>query len=133
AWQEVWPVVGAQIEQVVRGEGAVWHENVCVPIIRFGELQEVYWTYSYSPIDEPNSPHGVGGVLVTCAETTGQVLSERKLEAEREKFLQLFNQAPPFIAVLRGPTHVIEMANPAYLALVSHRPVVGRSVADALP
>ncbi len=77
AWEEVWPVVGAQIEQVVRGEGAVWHENVCVPIIRFGELQEVYWTYSYSPIDEPSHPHGVGGVLVTCAETTAQVLNER--------------------------------------------------------
>ena len=133
AWEEVWPVVGAQIEQVVRGEGAVWHENVCVPIIRFGELQEVYWTYSYSPIDEPDSLHGVGGVLVTCAETTETVLSERKLTSEREKFLQLFDQAPTFLALLRGPNHLIEMANPAYLSLVAHRPVVGRTVADALP
>jgi PAS domain-containing protein len=133
AWEEVWPVVGSQIEQVVRGEGAVWHENVCVPIIRFGELREVYWTYSYSPIDEPASPHGVGGVLVTCAETTAQVLSEKKLATERERFLQLFDQAPTFLAVLSGPEHVFEMANPQYLALISHRPVVGRTVADALP
>ena len=133
AWDEVWPVVGGQIEQVVRGEGAVWHENVCVPIIRFGELQEVYWTYSYSPIDEPTYPQGVGGVLVTCAETTAQVMNERKLASERERFLQLFHQAPTFLAVLRGPRHVFEMANPGYLALVSHRPVVGRSVAEALP
>ena len=133
AWEEVWPVVGSQIEQVLRGEGAVWHENVCVPIFRFGELQEVYWTYSYSPIDEPAFPHGVGGLLVTCTETTGQVLSERGLAAERERFLQLFDQAPTFIAVLRGPTHVFEMANPGYLALISHRPVVGRTVAEALP
>jgi signal transduction histidine kinase len=133
AWEEVWPVVGAQIEQVVRGEGAVWHENVCVPIIRYGSLQEVYWTYSYSPIDEPAYPNGVGGVLVTCAETTAQVMSERKLASEREKVLQLFHQAPTFLAVLRGPDHVCEMANPAYLALISHRPVVGRRVAEALP
>ncbi len=133
AWEEVWPVVGAQIEQVLRGEGAVWAENQCVPIIRFGELQEVYWTYSYSPIDEPASPHGVGGVLVTCAETTEQVLAERKLASERERFLQLFDQAPTFLAMLRGPSHLIEMANPGYLALISHRPVVGRTVADALP
>jgi signal transduction histidine kinase/ActR/RegA family two-component response regulator len=133
AWEEVWPVVGAQIEQVLRGEGAVWFENVCVPIIRFGELQEVYWTYSYSPIDEPSSANGVGGVLVTCAETTEQVLAERKLASEREKFLLLFDQAPTFLALLRGPTHVFEMANPAYLALIGHRPVVGRAVADALP
>jgi signal transduction histidine kinase len=133
AWAEVWPVVGAQIEQVVRGEGAVWFENVCVPIIRFGQLQDVYWTYSYSPIDEPGSPNGVGGVLVTCAETTEQVLAERKLTSEREKFLQLFDQSPTFLAVLRGPEHLFELVNPGYLALVSHRPVVGRTVADALP
>lgn len=133
AWEEVWPVVGAQIEQVVRGEGAVWFENVCVPIIRFGELQEVYWTYSYSPIDEPDSMNGVGGVLITCAETTEQVLAERKLTSEREKFLQLFGQAPTFLALLEGPQHLIEMANPGYMALVSHRPVIGLTVAEALP
>lgn len=133
AWEEVWPVVGAQIEQVLRGEGAVWHENQCVPIIRFGKLQEVYWTYSYSPIDEPSSPHGVGGVLVTCAETTQQVLTERKLAFEREQLLQLFDQAPTFLALLRGPEHVIELANAGYLALTGNRPIVGRTVLDALP
>src|SRR5690349_18546003 len=133
AWAEVWPLVGAQIEQVLRGEGAVWFENVRVPIIRHGELQEVYWTYSYSPIDEPDSLHRVGGVLVTCSETTEQVLTERKLASERERFIQLFDQAPTFLALLRGPEHLIDMANPGYLALVSHRPVVGRTVADALP
>ena len=133
AWQEVWPVVGSQIEQVVRGDGAVWHENVCVPIIRFGELQEVYWTYSYSPIDEPASPYGVGGVLVTCAETTEQVFSERRLQTERERFLQLFDQSPTFLALLHGPDHVFEMANPGYLSLIAHRSVIGRTVAEALP
>jgi len=133
AWAEVWPIVGGQIEQVLRGDGAVWLENQCVPIIRHGELQEVYWTYSYSPIDEPASPHGVGGVLVTCSETTQQVLAERKLIAEREQFVQLFDQAPTFLAVLRGPDHVIELANPGYLAVIGHRPVVGRKLADALP
>ena len=64
SWEEIWPIIGPQIEQVMRGEGATWHENQLVPIIRHGELQDVYWTYSYSPIDEPEFPHGVGGVLV---------------------------------------------------------------------
>jgi len=133
AWEEVWPIVGTQIENVLSGAGAVWHENQCVPIYRFGELQEVYWTYSYSPIDEPASPYGVGGVLVTCSETTEQVLAERRLAGERERFLQLFDQAPTFLALLQGPDHVFEMANPAFLALVGHRPVVGKKLAEALP
>jgi signal transduction histidine kinase len=133
SWQEIWTIIGPQIEQVMRGEGATWHENQLVPIIRHGELQDVYWTYSYSPIDEPEFPHGIGGVLVVCTETTEQVLAKQRLSAERERFVQLFDQAPTFLAVLRGPDHVIELANPGYLKLTGHRAVVGRSVADALP
>jgi signal transduction histidine kinase/CheY-like chemotaxis protein len=133
SWAEVWPVVGAQIEQVLRGEGAIWFENQLVPIIRHGKLEQVYWTYSYNPIDEPSAPNGVGGVLVICSETTEQVLTEQKLAAERERFIQLFDQAPTFIALLRGPEHVIELANPGYLRLVGNRPVIGHSIAEALP
>jgi signal transduction histidine kinase/CheY-like chemotaxis protein len=133
SWQEIWPIIGPQIEQVMRGEGATWHENQLVPIIRHGELQDVYWTYSFGPIDEPEFPHGVGGVLVICNETTEQVLAERRLSAERERFVQLFDQAPTFLALLRGPDHVIELANPGYLKLIGHRTVVGRKLVDALP
>ncbi len=117
----------------MRGEGATWHENQLVPIIRHGELQDVYWTYSFGPIDEPGFAHGVGGVLVICTETTEQVLAERRLSAEREKIIQLFDQAPTFLALLRGPDHVIDLANPGYRKLVGNRPVVGRKVVDALP
>lgn len=133
SWQEIWPIIGPQIEQVMRGEGATWHENQLVPIIRHGALQDVYWTYSYSPVDEPEFAHGVGGVLVVCTETTEQVLAKQRLSAERERFVQLFDQAPTFLAVLRGPDHVIELVNPGYLKVIGHRSVVGRSVADALP
>ena len=133
SWEEIWPIIGPQIEQVMRGEGATWHKNQLVPIIRHGELQEVYWTYSFGPIDEPAFPHGVGGVLVICTETTEQVLAKQRLSAERERFVQLFDQAPTFLAVLRGPDHVIELANPGYLKLIGHRAVVGRKLADALP
>src|SRR3984957_18491309 len=133
SWEEIWPIIGPQIEQVMRDEGATWHENQLVPIIRHGALQDVYWTYGYSPIDEPEFPHGVGGVLVVCTETTEQVLAKQRLSAERERFVQLFDQAPTFLAVLRGPDHVIELANPEYLRLVGHRAVVGRKVVDALP
>ena len=85
AWSEIWHIIGPQIDQVMRGDTATWHENALVPIFRHGALQEVYWTYSYGPIDEPDAPHGVGGVLVICTETTQQVLSERRITAERER------------------------------------------------
>jgi PAS domain S-box-containing protein len=87
-WDEIWDVIGPQIEQVMAGGGATWHENQLIPITRNGAREEVYWTYSYGPIDEPAEPNAVGGVLVVCTETTQHVLSARRL-AESEERLQL--------------------------------------------
>lgn len=132
-WEEIWPIIGPQIEHVMSGRGSTWHENALVPITRNGKREDVYWTYSYGPIDDPLAPTGVGGVLVVCTETTEAVMARRRLAFEREQFAQLFEQAPAFIAMLRGPEHRFELANPAYLRLVGNRPVVGKTVAEALP
>lgn len=133
AWPEIWGVIGPQIDTVMSGGPATWHENQLIPIIRNGELEDVYWTYSYGPIDDSTAPNGIGGVLVLCTETTQQVLSTQHFAEERERFFQLFQQAPAFMALLSGPSHVFEMANPAYLALIGNRDVVGKKVLDALP
>src|SRR5262249_12812053 len=69
-WDETWDIIGPQVEQVMAGRGATWHENHLVPITRHGKREDVYWTYSYSPIDDTSAPSGVGGVLVVCSETT---------------------------------------------------------------
>ncbi|MBA3672422.1 MAG: PAS domain S-box protein [Gemmatimonadaceae bacterium] len=45
----------------------------------------------------------------------------------------LFAQAPAFIAIARGPTHVFEHANPRYHQLVGFREIIGKPVAEALP
>jgi len=55
------------------------------------------------------------------------------LQAERDRLTGMFAQAPGFMAVLRGQKHRIELANPSFMRLVGHRPVVGRTVAEALP
>ena len=78
AWDEIWPIIGHQIETVMHGEGAYWRENELVPITRHGQREDVYWTYSQSPIDDDDSASGVGGVLVLCNETTRQVLADAR-------------------------------------------------------
>jgi signal transduction histidine kinase/CheY-like chemotaxis protein len=132
-WAEIWDVIGPQIAQVLSGGGATWNENHLVPITRHGRREEVYWTYSYSPIDEPSAPHGIGGVLVVCTETTEQVKAVRQLTFERDQVAQMFEQTPSFMAFLQGPEHRFELANAAYLDLVKNRAVLGKTVADALP
>ena len=132
-WEEIWPIIGPQIEQVMSGRGATWHENHLVPITRNGRREDVYWTYSYSPIDDADAPHGVGGVLVVCSETTEKVLTEQRLMAEIERQRRMFQKAPGFIAVLSGPDHVYEYVNEAYVAIAGQRDFIGRSVREALP
>ena len=78
-WPEIWLIIGPQIDQVMSGGGATWHENALVPIRRNGRLEDVYWTYSYGPIDDDTVPGGIGGVLVICTETTEAVQLQRRL------------------------------------------------------
>jgi PAS domain S-box-containing protein len=57
----------------------------------------------------------------------------RILNDERSHLRTLFNQAPGFIAVLKGKNHVFEIANEAYYQLVGHRDIIGKPVWKALP
>jgi PAS domain S-box-containing protein len=88
-WAEIWHVIGPQIEQVMSGGGATWHENQLVPVTRHGKLEQVYWTYGYSPIDEGDR---IGGVLVVCRDVTKEYLSSvalREREAELARVQQI--------------------------------------------
>jgi PAS domain S-box-containing protein len=88
-WAEIWDIIGPQIEQVMSGGGATWHENQLVPVTRHGRLEQVYWTYGFSPIDEDD---GIGGVLVVCRDVTKEYLAAnalREREAELARVQQL--------------------------------------------
>ena len=132
-WAEIWDIIGPQIEHVMQGRGSTWNENHLVPITRNGQREDVYWTYSYNPLNDSDAPHGVGGVLVICVETTASVLAQRRSVAERERLEQMFAQAPGFMAMLRGPEHRFQFTNAAYQRLIGYREVIGKTVAQALP
>ena len=78
---EAWHIIGPLFEQVMQGT-AVGFEDMLVPLDRNGFLEECYFLYSYSPIRDESG--GVGGILVTCTETTGRILAERRLRTLRE-------------------------------------------------
>ncbi|MEP9366403.1 PAS domain-containing protein [Xanthobacter sp. VNH20] len=59
--------------------------------------------------------------------------ANEKLHRERQRLQTLFEQAPAFTAVLRGPDHLVELANAAYLRLAGDRPLVGLTVREAFP
>jgi PAS domain S-box-containing protein len=113
-WPEIWPIIGPQIDAVMHQGSSTWNINQLVPINRNGKLEEVFWTYGYSPVRDK---HGtVCGTLVVCSETTEEVLSERRLRAflavsddsqEQSQLLQsqsLHTLAQGLIGKLRGDT-----------------------------
>jgi PAS domain S-box-containing protein len=55
------------------------------------------------------------------------------LLADVDRLQTLFQQAPSFMAVLRGPNHVFELVNTAMAELMGPRKYVGKSVRDAVP
>jgi PAS domain S-box-containing protein len=132
-WEEIWHIIGWQVDQVMSGGKATWHENALVPITRDGRREDVYWTYSYSPIDDATAANGVGGVLVVCTETTQSVLATRRIDDERERLLQLLRQMPGFVGVLNGPNHVCEYVNDAYVAISGQRDFLGHTVREVFP
>src|ERR1043165_9147471 len=71
-WAEIWPIIGPQIEQVMSGGGPTWQEDQLVPVTRHGSLEQVWWTYGYSPSDEDD---GVGGGLVGWRDVTQENLA----------------------------------------------------------
>ena len=76
-WPEIWSIIGPQIEAVMARGQSSWNENQLVPINRNGRLEDVYWTYGYSPVRDFTGR--ICGTLVVCTETTDAVLAKRQL------------------------------------------------------
>ncbi|RSZ59991.1 response regulator [Massilia atriviolacea] len=70
-------------------------------------------------------------------QTTQRLRAEQALREQREaetmRLRSLFEQAHGFMCILRGPQHVFEFANSAYLRLVGERTLIGKTVREALP
>ncbi len=130
-WSDIWSVVGPQLAQVVAtGEGIAQFEQM-LPMQRGGVARETWWNYSFTALRSPDNT--VGGVFNQGNEITDLVQARRQRQAELARLRGWFRQAPAPIALLRGPTHVFEIANDAYLALVGGRDLLGKAVKDALP
>jgi two-component system sensor histidine kinase VicK len=138
-WPEIWPVIKPLIDQVMSGGEAIWQEDALIPIYRNGMLEDVYWTFGYSRVIDGNG--GIGGVLVTCVETTNKVKSQQIVDrtlselAESEARLNnLFTQAPVAIGVLKSKELIIETANNKLLQFWGKTDaVIGKTLAAALP
>ena len=85
------------------------------------------------------------GYTVVCRDRTDRHEEHERLRAacqahttadterERARFAEVFDRAPSFLAVLRGPRQVFELVNERYRQLVGDREVLGKPYTEALP
>lgn len=84
AWAEIWTIIKPLIDQVLAGGESTWSEDQLIPIYRNGKIEDVYWTFSYSPVNDESGK--VSGVLVTCNETTEKVMARMQVEEKELQF-----------------------------------------------
>jgi len=116
-WPEIWDIIGPQIEAVMTSGRASWHEDQLVPIIRDGNLEDVYWTYGYSPVRDPAGT--ICGTLVVCTETTRRFLAEQRQRTSQEQYKALFELASDAICVANVEGRITE-ANHAACKLLGY-------------
>jgi signal transduction histidine kinase/ActR/RegA family two-component response regulator len=97
-WCEIWPTIGPMWDAVLQGK-AIGFDDYKLTIERYGFPEDCYFNFSYSPVrDDDGIPRGV---LVTFAETTAKVLSERRF-----RFLDELAQ---LTRVLSDPAEVMQV------------------------
>lgn len=130
-WSEIWHDIEPLVTKALAGE-ATYHEDLYLVMERNGYPEDTWYTFSYSPVRDETGQ--IAGMFCACTETTREVKSRASLKAEQDRLRELFQQAPGFMAMLRGREHVFELANDAYLQLVGHRrDIIGKSAREALP
>jgi PAS domain S-box-containing protein len=123
-----------QIQQVIQTHQPVVDETMFTD--RRGHTG--YYEYIYSPII------GTDGEVEAIAGVTRELTERKRVEEERERLSRaiereranlaaIIEQSPAFIAVLRGPDHVYEMANERYYEIAGRRDLIGKTVRQAFP
>ena len=91
-----------------------------------------YFTFVYQAYRQNGA---VAGISLFGFEVTEQVLARQQRDAQQAELERVFAQAPVAITILRGPDHVVELANAA-VATIWGRPaaqVLGRPYFEAIP
>ena len=133
SWGEIWYFIKPLIDQVLTTGEPTWHEDQLLPIYRNGKMEDVYWTFSYSPVNEESG--GPAGVLVICNETTDKVNMFKELEDSNTRYLNNILQTPAPMCIFRGPEFTVEIANKFMLQLLEREApeVINKPIFEAIP
>lgn len=132
-WAEIWDFVGPLVDKVLSTGEPVYFEDQLVPFYRNGQIEDMYWTFSYSPAYGDDGI--VHGIFVACTETTKSVLGMKGLEISQEQLVSSFEQSPVGLAIIDKENLTFRIANSFYCELVGRKPhqIINKALMEALP
>ncbi|GAC1667470.1 MAG: hypothetical protein NVS9B2_09040 [Steroidobacteraceae bacterium] len=136
AWSEVWNEIEPLHTAIMSGRTpSIFADDILLRIQRDGsKWEEAHFTLGYSRVEDPASPTGIGGVLITAVEITARKLAEESLSDNRS-FLNdiLKSSGEAFYAVDReGRTTLCNQAFLKMLGFAGEDQVVGRKLHDVI-
>ncbi len=128
---------GFELLQAIRGDASLRGIPVIILSARAG-TEEAARGLSAGANDYIAKPFSARDLLVRVASNLAMARAGREMaaleERQRANFYRHFMQAPFPVAVFRGPTHVIDLANPTILRAWGQGPdILGKPLAEALP
>ncbi|MFN3997912.1 ATP-binding protein [Algoriphagus sp.] len=119
------------LEQVyITGKPFYGHEEL-VKLERNGIWEDVYFNFIFQPYKEADET--ISGVTIIANEVTTQAIANKSIVIAKENVSRLFMQAPAVICVLRGPQHIVELANSHYYRFVGKSDMLGKTIREGLP
>ncbi|WP_184034673.1 PAS domain-containing hybrid sensor histidine kinase/response regulator [Sphingomonas endophytica] len=130
-WHRAWVEVAPMVDEVFATARTLTLGDRRFDILADGQPTTLHFDMSLSAVLLEDDT--VGGVLGVVSDVTERMRTVESATRERARLVQMFDQTPGFIAVLRGADYVIELANATYRRMTGDRDLVGRRYADALP
>ncbi len=115
AWSESWEEIEPLLDVVINKDESVWRENLMIPIFRNGQMEDVYWTFSHSPVKDESG--NVVGVLTLCTDTTETIKAANSLAESERRFRELADQSPIWIWIT-DPLVNVKYANKELLDFI---------------
>ena len=129
-WADIMDSIGPIMDAAYRGQ-PTYMDDIELQMLRHGEWVETHFSFGYTPVHDEDDQ--VAGMVCTALEITSEVKQVKARTAEAQRLRNMLAKAPSFMAVLTGPQHVFEVTNAAYMQLIGHRDVIGKTVREALP
>lgn len=133
AWSDAWHIIKPMMNQVLETGEATWSTDQLIPFHRNGQVEEIYFTFSYSPII--NEEGKIAGIFTSVMETTTEVRRRDELLRENKRFYNNIMHAPVAMAVLTGENFVVEIVNEMMLELWGKKTneVLNKPVFEGIP